>query len=149
METIFSLTTLSVVPFWVLIIVLPRWRFTRFVMSSPLVVVPAAFLYVIVLLPNVVELLGSFDSAASLAALFGTPAGAAIAWAHLLTSDLFIGRWEYLDSRERGISGWVMAPVLFLQFMLGHPALLIYLALRASPVARLGNTASVPPTQVR
>lgn len=142
-ETIFSLSTAAVVPFWALIILLPRWRVTRFIMSSPLVIVPAAVLYAIVVLPRVGELIDSFDSAASLAALLGTPAGATLAWAHFLTSDLFIGRWEYLDSRERGISGWVMAPVLVLQFMLGHLAILIYLVLRVVLRARAAGSESV------
>lgn len=136
METIFSLTTAAVAPFWVLIIVLPGWRLTKFLVSSPLIIVPAALLYAVVVLPRVGELVSSFDSAASLAALLGTPAGATLVWAHLLTSDLFIGRREYLDGRERGISAWAMAPVLFLQFMLGHLAILVYLALRAAHSAR-------------
>lgn len=135
-ETIFSLSMAAVIPFWVLVILLPRWRVTRFVMSSPLVIVPAAVLYAIVVLPQVGPLIDSFESAASFAAVVGTPAGATLVWAHLLASDLFIGRWEYLDSRERGISGWVMAPILFLQFMLGHLAILIYLVLRLVLQAR-------------
>ncbi len=138
-ETIFSLSTAVVVPFWALMILLPRWRVTRFVLSSPWVIVPAAVLYAIVLLPRVGPLVDAFDSAASLAALLGTPAGATLVWAHLLASDLFIGRWEYLDSRERGISGWIMAPILFLQFMLGHLAILIYLVLRTVLSARRGQ----------
>lgn len=135
-ETIFSSSMAAVIPFWVLMILLPRWRVTRFLMSSPLVIAPAATLYAIIVLPQVGPLIDSFESVASLAALLGTPAGAALVWAHLLASDLFIGRWEYLDSRERGISGWVMAPILFLQFMLGHLAILIYLVLRMLYTAR-------------
>lgn len=135
-EAIFPLSTAAVVPFWALMILLPRWRVTRFVMSSPLVIVPAAVLYAVVVLPQAGELLDSFDSAASLAAVLGTPAGATLVWAHLLASDLFIGRWEYLDSRERGVSGWIMAPILFLQFMLGHLAILVYLVLRTIYSAR-------------
>ena len=113
------------IPFWVLMILLPRWRVTRFILSSPWVIVPGAILYAIVVVLQVGPLIDSFQSSASFAAVVGTPAGATLAWAHLLTSDLFIGRWEYLDSRERGIGGWVVAPILFLQFMLGHLAILI------------------------
>ena len=141
-ETIFSLSMMAVLPFWVLMILLPRWRITRFVLSSPWVIVPAAILYAIVVLPRVGPLIDSFQSAASFAEVVGTPEGAALVWAHLLASDLFIGRWEYLDSRERGISGWVMAPILFLQFMLGHLAILIYLVLRAVLQSRQGRQPS-------
>lgn len=140
-ETIFSLSTAAVMPFWVLMILLPRWRVTRFILSSPWVIVPVAVLYAVVVVPRVGPLVDSFQSAASFAAVIGTPAGATLVWAHLLASDLFIGRWEYLDSRERGISGWIMAPILFLQFMLGHLAILIYLVLRVVLQTRRGRQA--------
>ena len=37
------------------------------------------------------------------AALLGTPVGAAAGWAHFIAFDLFVGRWMYLDARERGL----------------------------------------------
>jgi hypothetical protein len=70
------------------------------------------------------------------AALLGTPAGATIGWAHFLAFDLFVGRWAYLDSRERAISAWLMAPVLFFVLMLGPIGFLLYLAVRAVDSAR-------------
>ncbi len=53
-------------------------------------------------------------------------------WA-LLAFDLFVGRWAYLDGRERGVSPWLMAPVLLLTLMFGPLGLLAHLALRALP----------------
>jgi len=64
------------------------------------------------------------------AALLGVPAGATVAWLHFLAFDLFVGRWIYLDGRERGITSWVMAPVLFLTLMLGPCGFLLYLIAR-------------------
>jgi hypothetical protein len=65
------------------------------------------------------------------ATLLGSPVGATIAWVHFLTFDLFVGRWIYLDSRERQISAWIMAPVLFLTLILGPVGFLFYLVVRA------------------
>ena len=62
--------------------------------------------------------------------LLGSPAGATIAWVHFLAFDLFVGRWIYLDSQERRISPWLMAPVLFLTLMLGPAGFLVYLMVR-------------------
>jgi hypothetical protein len=70
-------------------------------------------------------------SLAGIAALLGTPAGATIAWVHFLAFDLLVGRWAYLDSRERGVSAWLMGPVLFFTLMLGPVGFLLYLAVRA------------------
>src|SRR5262249_13308117 len=64
------------------------------------------------------------------AALLGSPIGATIAWLHFLAFDLFVGRWIYLDSRERGITAWSMGPVLFLTLMMGPCGFLLYLIVR-------------------
>lgn len=132
METIFSLSSLLVMPFWLLMIALPHWRVTQRIMRSPLVSAAPALLYLALVLPRLGELLPALASPtlAGVAALLGTPAGATIAWAHFLAFDLLVGRWAYLDSRERGVSAWLMAPVLFGVLMLGPVGFLLYLAAR-------------------
>jgi hypothetical protein len=133
METIFSLSSLLVMPFWLIMIVLPHWRWTQRVIRSPLVSAAPALLYLVLALPRFGELLAAVTSPTlpGIAAVLGTPAGATLAWAHFLAFDLFVGRWIYLDSRERKISAWLMAPVLFFTLMLGPIGFLGYLALRA------------------
>ena len=73
-------------------------------------------------------------------ALLGSPAGATIAWVHFLAFDLFVGRWIYLDSQERRISSWFMAPVLFLTLMLGPAGFLFYLVVRSTRAAAPTST---------
>jgi Domain of unknown function (DUF4281) len=138
METIFSLSNVLVMPFWLLMIVLPHWRWTHRIMRSPFVSVAPALLYAALVLPQVGGLLLALarPTLGGVAALLGTPAGAAIGWAHFLAFDLFVGRWAYLDSRERAISAWLMAPVLFFVLMLGPIGFLLYLAVRAAVGAR-------------
>jgi hypothetical protein len=132
METIFSLSSLTVMPLWLLMILLPHWRVTRQVIASPLVSLAPALIYAALVLPRLGEVLPAVmnPSLAGIAALLGTPAGATIAWAHFLAFDLFVGRWAYLDSRARGVSVWLMAPVLFFTLMLGPIGFALYLALR-------------------
>jgi hypothetical protein len=62
--------------------------------------------------------------------LLGTADGAAAAWAHMIAFDLFVGRWTWLDSRERGVPALVMAPVLVLTILLGPLGLAAYLGIR-------------------
>lgn len=132
MEAIFSLSGLLVMPFWALMIFLPHWRWTLRLVRSPLVVLPPALLYAALALPRLTEVFPAVSSPtlAGIAALLGTPAGATIAWAHFLAFDLFVGRWIYLDGRERGISALLMAPMLFLTLMLGPLGFLLYVVLR-------------------
>jgi ABA4-like protein len=49
--------------------------------------------------------------------VLGTPAGAATVWAHAIGFDLLVGRWTYLDARERGVPALIMAPVLVLTIL--------------------------------
>jgi hypothetical protein len=73
-------------------------------------------------------------SAQQRAVLLGSPAGATIAWVHFLAFDLFVGRWIYLESHERQVNPWLMAPVLFLTLMLGPAGFLLYLMVRSVTV---------------
>jgi hypothetical protein len=57
---------------------------------------------------------------------------------HFLAFDLFVGRWAYLDSRQRGTSAWIVSPILFLILMVGPLGLLLYLFVRLLP-ARTGQ----------
>ena len=132
METIFSLSSILVMPFWFLMIVLPHWRWTKRILSSLWVIAPAALLYIILILPQLGTVFGDLmnPTLAAISALLGTPAGATAGWVHFLAFDLFVGRWVYLDSRKLGISAWLMAPILFFTLMLGPLGFMLYLLVR-------------------
>jgi hypothetical protein len=144
MEAIFKVSGFLVLPFWALMIFLPHWRMTKRLMNSLLVCAAPAVLYAALVIPRFVEIWQAVSNPelAGIAALLGSPAGATIAWMHFLAFDLFVGRWVYLDSRERGITAWVMAPVLLLTLMLGPCGFLLYLIVRrAKGYLRTSETA--------
>ena len=133
METIFQLSNLLVMPFWFLMILLPHWQWTKRIMGSLWTVVPAALLYAVFVIPNMVGLLGDLanPTLGGISALLGTPQGATIGWVHFLAFDLFVGRWAYLDSRNHNFTAWLVSPILFFVLMFGPLGLLLYLAVRA------------------
>jgi hypothetical protein len=133
MGLLFRLSNVLVLPFWALMILLPRWRWTTRVIRSPLVSGAPAALYAALVLPRLAAIWPAVSRPTlnGMAALLGSPAGATIAWAHFLTFDLFVGRWIYLDGQERRVSAWFLAPVLFLTLMLGPAGLLFYLVIRS------------------
>jgi hypothetical protein len=132
METLFQISGLFVLPFWFLMIVAPNWKLTLRLLKSPLVIIAPVIAYVILVLPQIGALLPKVmgPKLPEIASLLGTPEGATIAWMHFLAFDLFVGRWAYLDSRERGISAWLMAPILFFILMLGPFGFLLYMIAR-------------------
>lgn len=150
MEAVFQWSGLLVMPVWLLMIVLPHWRWTRQLLTSPLAIAPAALLYAALVVPRIAEIWPMVSNASLPAVmnLLGTPAGATIGWVHFLAFDLFVGRWAYLDSRQRNISAWLMAPVLFMTIMLGPVGFLLYLVVRAVATLRSVDVTQVDvPTQ--
>lgn len=131
-DLIFSSSSLLVMPFWVLMIFAGFWRWTPRIMRSLWVVVPAAVLYALLVLPDALNVFAQVSNPAlgNIVALLGTPSGATISWVHFLAFDLFVGRWAYLDGHERGVPWWLVSVTLFFILMLGPMGLLMYLALR-------------------
>lgn len=129
---LFGLTFAVAAPFWALMILLPGWSWTRRIIASPLIVVPVLVIYAALVLPHLGTVLPAVTSPtlAGVRDLLGSANGAAAGWAHMIAFDLFVGRWAWLDSRDRGIPALVMAPVLLLTILFGPLGLGAYLAVR-------------------
>ncbi len=129
---LFGLTLAVAAPFWALMILLPGWPRTRRIIGSPLIVLPVVVIYALLVLPELAEVFPAVASPTlgGVRELLGTATGAAAAWAHMIAFDLFVGRWAWLDSRERGVPALVMAPVLLLTILFGPLGLAAYLAVR-------------------
>jgi len=141
METVFTLSNLFVLPFWLLMIFLPHWSWTQRIMRTLWPVVVLAVVYALLLVTQIGAGGGSLlnPTLDGIAGLLGTPAGATVAWVHFLAFDLFVGRWVYLDSREWGMSAWLASPALFFVFLAGPLGLLLYLILRGLLQRRRGQ----------
>ena len=103
----FWLSTLSVSPFWLLMILFPRWSFTKRMMKSLFpIVLPASVhaAYAAVLIksrPEIKEDLAALAAPTPDVVLskMAEPDLIPVSWLHMLPADLFIGRWAYLDSQ--------------------------------------------------
>ena len=131
LNLLFNVGNVLVMPFWLAMILLPRWDKLVGLIRSPWIAAPPALIYVVLVLPQMGGLLSALSSPtlSSVAALLGTPAGATLGWMHFLAFDLFVGRWAYLDAIERKIHPLVMAPILFFTFTLGPLGLVLYLVI--------------------
>jgi Domain of unknown function (DUF4281) len=106
LSQIFDGANLFVLPFWALIIVLPKWEITRKVISSPLPFIALAGLYLYLVIttfdPESAQSLAN-PKLADIARVFGEEGVAAVAWVHFLVMDLFVGRYIYLEGQDKGI----------------------------------------------
>ena len=130
-ETIFSLLNLLALIGWLLLIVLPRWRWTVRVVQSGAVSLVFAAVYLVLILVSLPGPEGGFSSLAGVRRLFENDYALTAGWAHYLAFDLFVGSWILGDSQKYRISHWLVIPCLFLAFMLGPVGLLTYYLLRA------------------
>ncbi|MFE1594694.1 ABA4-like family protein [Nocardia sp. NPDC058705] len=145
MSTLFDLSFVVTVPFWALMIFAPNWRWTRTIISSPWIVLVPLVIWAVVAIP-VLGPIWSLVTSPSLAAITDAtsdPAVLTALWAQIIAWDLFLGRWIYLDSRERAIHPLLMGPVLVGTILLSPIIFPVYLVVRE--VAERGN-AAVPRT---
>jgi hypothetical protein len=113
-------------------ILCPGGDVTERVVASPLVVAPAAALYLLLLVPQVGAVAGGVLSPtlSGMVELLGSDAGATLAWVHFLAFDLFVGRWIYLDARRRDPGRLVLAPLLAGTLLFGPVGFLGYAVVR-------------------
>lgn len=128
-EHLFSILNLLTMAAWLLLILLPRARWTSTVVP---VVVPSllAVAYIALIAASLPWGEGGFSSLASVKALFDNQWSLLAGWTHYLAFDLFIGGWEVRDARKHGIRHLLLVPALILTFLFGPAGLLLYLAIR-------------------
>ena len=107
-EQLFNGANIFVLPFWVLIILLPNWGVTRKIMESYLPFVALAVLYGFFFVnsltaDNAQALSNPQLKLADLAQIFADPKVMATGWTHYLVMDLFVGRWIYWEGQRTGV----------------------------------------------
>lgn len=102
----FTLANVFVLPFWALMIILPKWDWTRRLLTSYLPFVGLALVYIglfaVSLTPESAKVLAN-PTLTDVAQLFSQEKIAAAAWVHFLVMDLFVGRWIYWEGQRTGI----------------------------------------------
>jgi len=103
---LFNLSNLFVLPFWVLMILLPNWSVTRRVMESyiPFVILAGLYLYLLTgtITSESAQALAN-PQLVDIARFFADQKAAATGWTHFLVMDLFVGRWIYWEGQKTGI----------------------------------------------
>jgi hypothetical protein len=120
---------------WLLLIVLPAWRVTRWVAERSVFPVFLSVLYLAGILPLVAQLgpgiMRDFGSAEGVIRLLANPDVALVAWIHILAFDQAVALMIYRDNmRERYLPLPVQSIVLVFTLMFGPLGYVGYLALR-------------------
>jgi hypothetical protein len=136
-EQIFSLCGMLVLPGWLLLVFLPRWRWTARLVCPVVIPLLLALVYLWLIATTFGRTPGGFGSLAEVSLLFQNPRALLAGWIHYLAFDLFIGSWEVRDAQRVGVHHLLVVPCLVLTFIFGPVGLLLYFILRASLRRRL------------
>lgn len=131
-EVLFSICNTAVLPGWLLLAILPRWKWTARLITAVIIPGLLGLVYLYLVLTEFGKTEGGFGSLAQVQQLFANPAMLVAGWIHYLAFDLFLGSWEVRDAQRLGLSHWLVIPCLVLTFLFGPVGLLLYFALRAA-----------------
>jgi len=131
LEMLFKAANYAVIPFWLLLILAPRWSWTDRLVHSPVVLLLLAPIYAYMLFGYgpAPEGMG-FISLYGVMLGFSAPHVVVAGWIHYLIFDLFVGAWEARDARRRGVPHLLLVPCLLATLMIGPVGLLLYVLVR-------------------
>lgn len=131
-DTIFQFVNKLAMMSWLLLILLPRWKWTARFVTSLAIPVLLGVLYVHLVATYLWTADGGFGSLRQVSQLFQNPHVMLAGWIHYLAFDLFIGSWQVRDAQRLGIHHLLVVPALALTFAFGPAGLLVYFVIRLS-----------------
>ena len=131
LEILFKIASYAIIPFWLLLILAPRWSWTQRLAHGPVVLLFLTPIYAYMLFgygpaPDGVE----FRSLYGVMQGFAVPHIVVAGWIHYLIFDLFVGAWMTRDAQRRGVSHFLVVPCLIATLMIGPLGLLFYVLVR-------------------
>ena len=128
---IFSIASTMAMPMWLLMILLPKWKVTRFLIDYKVIPLLLSLLYTFYI-SQAIQIGGwmDFGSLTSVMALFTEENAVLAGWVHYLAFDLLIGMWMLNQNKTLGIHQLLMAPCLFGTFMFGPIGFLLFMLIK-------------------
>ena len=128
---IFSMANMMAMPMWLLLIILPKWKVTRFLIDYKVIPLLLSLFYAFYIALHLQSGGGlDFGSLSSVMSLFTIEDAVMAGWVHYLAFDLLVGMWMINQNRSLGSHQLLMAPCLFATFMLGPMGFLLFMVLR-------------------
>ena len=134
-ENIYLIANWGVIPFWLMLIILPNHSVTNFFVQSiiiPLILASAyGFIaYDIFLEKNILDSFELYGGLDSLYSMFSNEAFLLIFWLHFLALSLFLGAWITRDSQRYMMPRFFVIISLILTYFTGPIGLTIYWFIR-------------------
>jgi len=134
-ENIYLVANWGVIPFWLLLILMPQHQITNFFTQSIItpLLLGAGYAYLSYLIYLEGDILSGFELYNGLDGLYSMFANEALLlvfWLHFLAISLFAGSWIVRDSKKYFIPKIVSIPSLILTYFTGPIGLVVYWFIR-------------------
>ena len=134
-ENIYLMANWGVIPFWLLLIILPNHGVTNFFVQSIIAPLLLASAYVFVaynifLEGNILDSFELYRGLDGLYSMFSSEAFLLVFWLHFLSISLFLGAWISRDSQRYMVPRFFVIISLILTYFTGPAGLLIYWFIR-------------------
>ncbi len=128
---VFSIAGLITTLMWILMIFLPKWKVTKYLINFKIIPLILSFIYAIYIFLSIkINGMPDFGSLTSVMKLFTKENAVLAGWIHYLAFDLIIGMWMLNASKKLNIHQLIIAPCLFLTFMFGPIGFLLFFIIK-------------------
>ncbi len=130
-SVMFSIVNMIAMPMWLLMIVLPKWKITRYLIDHKILPIILSLFYVFYIVKSVSEGGGmDFSNLDSVMELFTVENAVLAGWVHYLVFDLLVGMWILDQNKNLGIHHLLIIPCLLASFMMGPVGFLLFIIIK-------------------
>ena len=135
LDNIYLVVNWGIIPFWILLIILPNHGVTNFFVQSiiPSLLLAATYSYIsynIFLEGNILDSFELYSGLDGLYSMFSNEAFLLIFWIHFLAISLFLGAWISRDSLKYMVPRFFVVIILILTYFTGPVRLFVYWFIR-------------------
>ena len=103
-------------------------------------VLALGYLALFLVAPEGLWALATDYSLGGIGAFFADPRLLLLGWVHYLAFDIWVASWEAEEGRRLGMPHWLLAPCMFVTFLVGPIGLLMFMLARAvRPTRRMAS----------
>ena len=142
-ENIYIWTNFGILPFWLMLIIMPNSKVTQFFINSIILplILSATYVYIIyqtILLDEpIFDIFRLYLSLDNLYTVFATESFLLIFWLHFLALNLFLGSWISRDGIKYNMKRRLIFVPLILVYFTGPLGLVLYWIIRVFYAKRL------------
>ena len=143
-ENIYLWTNFGILPFWLMLIIIPNSKFTQFFVNSIILPLILTTIYVYIIYQAILldepisEIIKMYLSLDNLYTVFATESFLLVFWLHFLTLNLFLGSWISRDGVKYNMPRGLVSVPLILVYFTGPLGLVLYWIIRVFYAKRLG-----------